>query len=196
MEGTMTTMRPDELHTFHRNARRGDIDMIMGSLRAHSQYRPIVGNIGTHTGRPHEILAGNHTLMAIRRLAELYPTDPRWSEVKVFWGDWDEDTCTKIVLADNRSSEVGGMDFAALKDLLDSLPDMEGTGFSETDYGALAASLSPPSLDDLAEQFGDGVTADDLLERVALKVTPEAHRAWLEFRADHESDSDAMSALL
>jgi hypothetical protein len=192
----MTTVRPDELRTFHRNARRGDVDVIMGSLRAHSQYRPIVANIGTHTGRPSEVLAGNHTLMAIRRLAEVYPLDPRWGEVKVFWGDWDEDTCTKIVLADNRTAEVGGMDFAALKELLDSLPDREGTGYTETDYGELAASVSTPSLDDLAGQFGDGVTADDLLERVSLKLEPHAHSAWMTHRSGFDDDSAAMRTLL
>jgi hypothetical protein len=194
--GQMTVCRPDELHTYYRNARRGDIDVIMGSLRAHSQYRPLVGNIGTHTGRPNEVLAGNHTLLAIRKLAETYPMDPRWSEVKVFWGDWNEEQCTKIVLADNRTAEVGGMDFAALKDLLDSLPDREGTGFSDTDYSALAASLTAPSLDDLAAEYGDGVTADDLLERLSLKVTPEAQREWSQLRSGYTSDSEAMRYLL
>jgi len=194
--GTTSAMRPDELHTFHKNARRGDIDVIMGSLKAHSQYRPIVVNIGTYTGRPNEVLAGNHTLMAIRKLAELHPTDPRWNTVKVHWGDWDEHTCTKIVLADNRTAEVGGTDFAQLKELLSSLPDIAGTGYTDVDFTALSQSLNPPGLDDLAKEYGDGVTKDDLLERVGLKLEPETAAAWKLHRAKFGDDSAAMAALL
>lgn len=194
--GTTTSVRPDQLHTFHKNARRGDIPLIAGSLRAHSQYRPVVVNIGTHTGRPNEILAGNHTVMAIRQLAEQYPDDPRWNAVKVHWGDWDEDTCTKIVLADNRTAEVGTMDFAQLKELLDSLPNIADTGYSDIDYQALSQSMTPPSLDDLADQYGDTVTSEDLLERVSLKLDGETNALWLEYRRGYDSDDAAMRALL
>lgn len=194
--GTTTSVRPDELHTFHKNARRGDVDVIAGSLRAHSQYRPIVVNIGTHTGRPLEVLAGNHTLMAIRKLAETHPDDPRWNEVKVHWGDWDENTCTKIVIADNRTAEIGTMDFAGLKDLLDTLPDLDGTGFTDIDYQALAQSMAPPSLDDLAAEYGDTVTSDDMLERVSLKLDGQTNALWLAHRKNFDSDDAAMRALL
>ena len=141
LAGTTTSVAPDVLRTFHKNARRGDVDAIAGSLRAHSQYRPIVANIGTYTGRAFEVLAGNHTLLAIRKLAETYPDDPRWNSVKVHWGDWDETTCTKIVLADNRTSDLGTMDFGQLKELLDSLPDILATGYNDDDYADLAAAL-------------------------------------------------------
>ncbi|WP_369354623.1 ParB N-terminal domain-containing protein [Streptomyces sp. cg2] len=51
----------DELAPYHRNPRTGDLDSITESLSTHGQYRPIVVNRGTLTGRPNEILAGNHT---------------------------------------------------------------------------------------------------------------------------------------
>lgn len=50
-----------QLNTFHKNPRRGDVEAIKGSLVANGQYRPIVVNKGTHTGRPFEVLAGNRT---------------------------------------------------------------------------------------------------------------------------------------
>lgn len=194
--GTTTDVAPTELHTFHRNARRGDVDVIAGSLKAHGQYRPVVVNIGTHTGRPFEVLAGNHTLMAVRKLAETHPEDPRWNTIKVHWGDWDDVTCTKIVLADNRTAEIGTMDFGQLKELLETIPDFEGTGFTDLDYQALTQAITPPSLDDLAEEFGDTVTSDDMLERVSLKLDGQTNALWLAHRKNFDTDDAAMRALL
>jgi len=196
LAGTTTEVPPHTLHTFHRNARRGDVDVIAGSLRAHGQYRPVVANIGTYTGRPFEVLAGNHTLMAVRKLAETYPDDARWSSIKVHWGDWDETTCTKIVLADNRTAEVGTMDFQQLKELLDSLPDIDATGYTDIDYTALSQAVAGPSLDDLADEFGHSVTPDDLLERVQLKLSGTVNQQWLAHRRKYDSDDGAMAALL
>lgn len=50
----MTEFNVDELAGYHRNPRRGDVDAIARSLAVNGQYRPIVVNIGTHTGRPLE----------------------------------------------------------------------------------------------------------------------------------------------
>jgi len=195
--GTTTAVRPDQLRTFHKNARKGDVDAIAGSLLTNSQYRPIVVNIGTHTGRPYEVLAGNHTLQGIRKNAESHPEDPRWNRVLVHWGDWDEHQCRAIVLADNKTAELGSYDFEQLKELLDEMGgDFSGTGFTDLDYQALAQSLEPPSLDDLAREFGDGVTADDLLERVSLKLSGDVNQRWLEHRKNFDSDDGAMAALL
>ena len=57
------------LSHYYRNARRGNIKAIAESLRANGQYKPIVVNKGTKTGRPDEVLVGNHTLDAAIRLA-------------------------------------------------------------------------------------------------------------------------------
>ena len=57
-----------DLRPYHRNPRRGDVAQIARSLKRTGQYRPIVANKGTHTGRPGEVLAGNHTLAAARVL--------------------------------------------------------------------------------------------------------------------------------
>lgn len=54
----------DDLNLFHKNPRQGDITAIAESLAVRGQYRPIVVNEGTLTGRPLEVLAGNHTLLA------------------------------------------------------------------------------------------------------------------------------------
>ena len=67
--GTTTSISPSELNTFYLNPRRGDVTAIAGSLRTNDQYKPITVNVGTFTGRPNEVLAGNHTLMAFRGLS-------------------------------------------------------------------------------------------------------------------------------
>lgn len=89
----------DDLNTFHRNPRRGDIESIAKSLRKHGQYKPIVVNSGTQTGRRNEVLAGNHTLMAARHLG--------WERIDVAVVDVDEDSAASIVLADNRLADLG-----------------------------------------------------------------------------------------
>ena len=154
--GTTTSIAPSELNTFHLNPRRGDVTAIAGSLRTNDQYKPITVNVGTFTGRPNEVLAGNHTLMAFRDLGEKHPDDPRWEEILVHWVDVDDDKAKRIVAADNRTSELGTNDAQALADLLNGLGDLEGTGYASTD------------LNDLMEQLGqanaEGAEADSMPE--------------------------------
>ncbi|QFP94621.1 ParB-like partition protein [Mycobacterium phage LilMcDreamy] len=139
--GKTTTVAPHELNTFHRNPRRGDVTAIAASLKAHSQYKPITVNLGTATGRPNEVLAGNHTLMAIRDLAEKHPDDPRWSGVLVHWLNVDDDMCNRIVAADNQTAQLGGFDTGELLELLNDIGDIEGLGFTEADVADLNAIL-------------------------------------------------------
>lgn len=68
---TVTTIPISDLQPYPRNPRRGNIPAIAESLRALGQYRPIVVNAGTHTGRRLEILAGNHTFLRGPRRAGL-----------------------------------------------------------------------------------------------------------------------------
>lgn len=142
-----------DLHLHHKNPRRGDVDAIAGSLQAHGQFRPIVVNEGTHTGRPLEVVAGNHTLKAIRQLAETNPDDPRWSQVEAYVIDVDEDRATKIVLADNRTSDLARYDDESLLDLLDTVDhDLDGTGYDYDDLNSLLAATSSAA-DDFADYF-------------------------------------------
>jgi ParB-like chromosome segregation protein Spo0J len=68
-----------ELRTYQRNPRQCDPTAIARSLAVNGQYRPIVVNKGTYTGRPNEVLAGNHTLIAARDLGwEHIAVVPSW----------------------------------------------------------------------------------------------------------------------
>lgn len=139
MNGTLEKHRPADLALFHRNPRRGDTAVIAASLRANGQYKPVVVNRGTHTGRPLEVLAGNHTVKAFRDLATNYPDEDRWQEIDCWVVDVDNDQASRIVTVDNRAADLGSYDDAVLADLLSDLPDLEGTGYDYDDLDALLA---------------------------------------------------------
>jgi len=126
------------LETFDGNPRKGSVEQIAKSLVRHGQYRPIVVNRGSITGRPFEVLAGNHTLMAARSLD--------WSVIDAAVVDVDESTAKSIVASDNRLADLGGYDDAALFALLDSLDDLSGTGYGISDLEALRQELFPPEV--------------------------------------------------
>jgi hypothetical protein len=113
---------------YRRNPRRGNLGVIRESLRANGQYRPLVVN-----RRTSEVLAGNHTLAGA--LAE------GWTEIAVTYVDVDDEQAARIVLVDNRSSDLAVYDDQALVDLLDSLPSLEATGFTGRTLDSLIAEL-------------------------------------------------------
>jgi hypothetical protein len=120
---------PSTLRTFHKNPRRGDVPLVIESLKANGQYRPLIVNVGTMTGRPNEVLAGNHLLAAAMKL--------HLEEVAVHWVDVDEERARRIVLVDNRASDRGKYDSDELTDLLGSVDDLTGTGYSDDDLARL-----------------------------------------------------------
>ncbi|PRQ11732.1 hypothetical protein C1Y63_04810 [Corynebacterium sp. 13CS0277] len=138
--GSPETHPLNDLHTYHRNPRRGDTTAIADSLAANGQYRPIVVNKGTHTGRPMEVLAGNHTLAAARLLAENNPDDERWHTIDCWVIDVDDEAATRIVLADNRTADLGTYNDDTLLQLLESIDhDLDGTGYNYDDLDDLRA---------------------------------------------------------
>lgn len=141
--GTLETHHPADLALYHRNPKVGDVDAIAASLRVNHQYRPIVVNRGTHTGREMEVLAGNHTLKAFRDLAEKHPEENTWQFIDCYVIDVDDDRAARIVAADNRTAELGSMDDRLLLELLSELDDLDGTGYDLEDLEALEA-LTPP----------------------------------------------------
>lgn len=119
------------LSMYHKNPRVGNVEKIAESLATNGQYRPLVVNIGTHTGRENEVAAGNHTLLGARRLG--------WSMISASFIDVDEDTLRKIVLVDNKAAEDGTYDDLILAELLKEIPDMVGTGYSDIEVSDIVA---------------------------------------------------------
>jgi len=126
---TLTTHHTDitTLHPHPNNPRNGNTDAIADSLTTNGQYKPIV------TTKDGTILAGNHTYAAAMELG--------WSHIDAVVLDLDPDSeqAQRIMLADNRTSDLARYDDGLLLQLLDTLPDPTvGTGFDTWALEALA----------------------------------------------------------
>ena len=116
-----------DLHPYKKNPRKGDIAGIAESLEATGQYRSII--VQKSTG---DILAGNHTTKAAISLG--------WKEIAVTYIDVDDETAKKIVLADNRLNDTASYDVDILTELLGSIPDVVGTGYTSADVQKMLAA--------------------------------------------------------
>lgn len=118
---TETILLPiSDLTPYPGNPRRGNVDAIKDSLEANGQFRPLVVQAGTNY-----VLAGNHTLQAAEALG--------WTEVACWLLEVDDDKAKRIVLADNRTSDLGWYDDNDLLSLLNGLD--EAGGLAGTGYG-------------------------------------------------------------
>jgi ParB-like chromosome segregation protein Spo0J len=122
--GQVASVPINSLEAYPTNPRRGDIDAIALSLKAHGQYRPIVVQYGTNY-----IVAGNHTYKAAKKLG--------WKKIKITYIEVDETTARRIVLADNRLTDLAGYNEPLLKSLLQALPELDGTGFTQSEVDIL-----------------------------------------------------------
>lgn len=119
----------DELRPFHKNPRRGDVDLIAASIKKNGQYRPLVVNRGTKTKRLNEILAGNHTYLALKENGA--------TTAAVSFVDVDDQQAARIVVVDNRASDKAKNDDDVLKDLLADLDELEGSGYTDEEFAKL-----------------------------------------------------------
>lgn len=108
-----------DLNKYYKNPNIGDVEKVAESLDSNGQFRSIVVNKGTHTGRPNEVLAGNHTFMASKKL--------KWDEIQVDWVDVDDEHARRIVLADNGSRDGAKYDDNILAELLSDQKQETGT---------------------------------------------------------------------
>lgn len=123
------------------NARRGDIAAIAESLRENRQFLPLV--VQRSTGH---ILKGNQTFQAAVSMG--------WGQIDVVYVDVDDRRATKILLADNRTADLGSYEDDPLATLLSGLDDFIGTGYCQDDLDAL---IVPVFEDDGGEELFDGL---------------------------------------
>lgn len=145
---TVRAYQVKSLRTYPGNPRQGDVAAIANSLNALGQYRPIVVNAGTHTGRPREVLAGNHTLMAARDLG--------WASIAAVTVDVDDDQARRIVLADNRTADLAEYDDRMLLELLAETDDLAGTGFDDEYIRKLEQQLADADAVVTSDNTGNG----------------------------------------
>lgn len=135
-----------QLVHFPGNPRRHDLAVLTESLQRYGQTVPLVVQRGTDV-----VLKGNGTLDAL--------VDLGVEEAAVRYVDTDDDESKRLMLMDNRASDKGGYDVAALAAQLQPLPDLAGTGYTADDVddlvaqlGALPAAAAAPANDPIANE--------------------------------------------
>jgi len=118
----------DELHQYANNPRRGNVKLIAESLKEYGQYKPIVVNKATN-----EILVGNHTYLAAKELG--------WTEIEATFIEVDAETAAKIVLIDNRATDLSEYDSNALLELLERINNLEHTGYGDEEFDDVLARI-------------------------------------------------------
>ncbi|MGZ3423126.1 MAG: DNA methyltransferase [Polyangiales bacterium] len=131
----------DAVRPHPKNPRRGDLDAIVESIRKNGFYGACV--VQRSTGH---ILAGNHRFLAAKKAG--------LTEVPVLFVDVDDRAAEKILLADNRTSDLATYDDEALAALLKEIAtagELEGTGFAQADVDALLEEIGPVDESALAD---------------------------------------------
>jgi ParB-like chromosome segregation protein Spo0J len=150
------------------NPRKGNVDVIMDSLRTNGQYKTVLVQEGTNT-----ILAGTHTWLAAKRLG--------WAEVAVNHIRVSEEQAVQIMLADNRAADGGQTDESAVFAMLATLSSLDGTGYSPEDL-----RVPPVDLDAYLPPLAPEAAAEDAEEEApapkpkAIPFTVGRHKGQLE----------------
>jgi hypothetical protein len=152
-----------------RNPRRGDVGVIADSLRVNEQYRPIV------VAADDVILAGNHTWLAAGQLG--------WDTIAVVRLTIGSDSpeARRILLADNRSSDLGRYDDAELLDLLQALDaevGLTGVGYRDDDIEVLTRLVAAESygkVDHAGEWVGMPEFESENIPPAHMRVTVHIH---------------------
>lgn len=161
------------------NPRIGDIEAIKRSLAANKQFQPIL--VQSATGY---IVAGNHTYKAAVELG--------WTEIDAVMLDIDDTQAKAIMLAANKTADLGGYDerllASLLADLIESDDDdlLEGTGYSSDEVDELLSAAADFDLPDDADGEGVGLAAS-VLDRI-MPPSDDVPPTW----DDLDDDSDGL----
>jgi len=144
-----------------RNPRKGNVDVIVASIEKNGFYGAIVVQRSTRY-----ILAGNHRWLAAKKAG--------LTDVAVCWADVDDKTARRILLADNRTSDVAKYDDPLLASLLQELKtemDLVGSGYTESDVDALLKNVGGDAAVQRLASVGEPDEAD-----VTPPAEPESKR--------------------
>jgi len=123
------------------NPRKGDLAAVVESIETNGFFGFIVAQVSTR-----HVIAGNHRLMAAKQLGI--------DEVPTVWVDVDDEQAMRILLADNRTSDLATYDNDQLEALLTELAGSDlgliGTGYDDEDLDRLLGDFSLPEPGDAA----------------------------------------------
>jgi len=151
----MKTVKLSILKQYNNNPRIGNVDLIAESLEENGQFRPLVVN------KDNVILAGNHTYLAMKQL--------KWKTCDVFYVDVDEKEARKIVLVDNRLSDLASYDGTLIANMLGDLQEageLKGTGFNADDVDDVLAEFDEVDITDFEKFEGGYALSDEEIENI------------------------------
>lgn len=196
IQGELQHLPIEQLHNYAHNPRKGNIPAIKNSLTHHGLFKPLLVNTGSQTGEEWAVLAGNHTLAAMRELnqeAQEAGLQPPHLMVPCYIVDVDEAQAAEIVLVDNKTSDDATYNNEALADLLDWLPDLTATGYDQDDLDALLDGLN--ATEELDDDMPDETPYADFIT-VRLQLAPHLAQQWLAHSMAFDSAEEALEYLL
>jgi ParB-like chromosome segregation protein Spo0J len=168
----VTHVQVDQVQPYPGNPRVGNVGVIIDSIKRNGLYRPLYVQRSTDY-----ILAGNHTYEALRRLD--------YDHVPVIFLDVDDDQAKRIVLIDNRANELGTTSTDLLIEMLESIQDKSGTGWTDDDLDKMLKA----NLADVEETLDTAEQMGDLQFRVIVDCADEADQANLIGKLESEGRS-------
>lgn len=168
------TIEIDKLKLYPNNPRVSNIEPLVESLRTNGQYKPIVVQKSSNF-----IIAGNHIWQAAKQL--------NWTMIDIVYADVDDEQAKKIVLADNRYSDLGSYDTQRLLDILSEI-DIQGSGYTSEDVDDLLADLdeSMPETTTDEEKHYEGIATKPTLEDRANRYAERTIRLLMAEYPNHE----------
>jgi hypothetical protein len=155
-----------ELKQHPRNPRKGNVALIQESIEHNGWYGVVL--VQKSTGY---IIAGNHRVQAASATGA--------TKVPILEVDCDDDTATRILLADNRTNDTATYDEDSLAEILKELSGvdgaLEGTGYKQEDYDDIIAALQEheysvdhnvvvrPTLEERMERYKEATTRSIML---------------------------------
>lgn len=105
-----------KLNEHPKNPRRGVVEAIEKSIDVNGWYGAVIAQKSTGY-----ILAGNHRYRAAKKQGA--------KEIPVIWREVDDETALRILLADNRTADLGTYDEDVLEEIMAGLETLDGTGY-------------------------------------------------------------------
>ena len=154
-------MDPNTLELHPENPRQGDIGAIVTSIEQNGWYGTLIAQ-----KKSRRVLAGNHRLQAALALD--------MKEVPVYWVDVDDTEAQRILLADNRVSDLATWDDSILVGLLEGLAndgELLGSGYDGDDHAALLydAALNDTDLGNLLDDNPTPGEREDAINAAGIR---------------------------
>lgn len=106
--------------------------------------------------------------------------------------DVTEEQLARIVTVDNRASDLATYNDETLLDILQDLPDLTGTGYSDSDLADLIASMEEEELtpeEHNTDPYEDFIT-------IRMQLPPHLAQQWLALSNGFDSPEEALEYLL